>query len=255
MRLPSRPYVQVEVNIYRGEKVSELFGPIEEPPRNRFVEEAFRRGSVISEDRNNILYHVYPLTAKAECLRCHVNASEGDVLGVIEIQQDITRIMSDLKRELFMIALYIIPIPLIGAGIVLLTFNRRVERSLKKLNESIDHLQSISDLKTMKVEEIDFGFEELNRIGESISRLADKLRNIAVDKDILEFELSLLERSVLTSEAVTDWRDFFKTILTEVSKILDYIYFMVVSKEEDETFRVHIFWNCTCYEKVLLPQG
>ncbi len=241
--------VQVEVNIYRGEKVRELFGPIEEPPRNRFVEEAFKRGRIISEDRNNVLYHVYPLRAKAECLRCHVNAKEGDVLGAIEIKQDITRIMSNLKKELFLIALYIIPIPLIGAGIVLLTFNRRVERSLKKLNESIDHLQSVSDLKTIQVEEIDFGFEELNRIGGSISRLADKLRNIAVDKDILEFELSLLERSVLTSEAVTDWRDFFKTILTEVSKILDYIYFMVVSKEENETFRVHMFWNCTCYEK------
>ncbi len=240
--------IEVDVNIYRGEKVRELFGPIDEPERSPFVVEAFETGRVVSKDMNNTLYHVYPLKAKAECLRCHVNAREGDVLGAIEIRQDMSGIMSNLKRELFLIALYIIPIPLLGAGFVLITFNRKVEGSLKRLNESIDRLQSISDLKTIRVEEIDFGFEELNRIGKSIGRLTDKLREIAVDKDILEFELSLLERSVLTSEAITDWKDFFKTILTEVSKILDYVYFMVVSKEEDDSFRVHIFWTCSCYE-------
>jgi len=240
--------IEIYVNIYRGEKVKELFGPIEEPEKSRYVEEALKTGKVVSEDRNNILYHVYPLKAKAECLRCHVNASEGDVLGAIEIKQDITRIMSNLKRELFLIALYIIPIPIVGAGIVLITFNRRVEKSLRRLNESVDKLQSVSDLKTIRVRDIDFGFVELNRIGESIGKLTDKLRNIAVDKDILEFELTLLERSVLTSEAITDWRDFFKSILTEVSRILDYVYFIVVSKEEDDSLKVHVFWTCTCYE-------
>ncbi len=241
--------IQVDVNIYRGVLVRELFGDIEEPPPSEYVEKAFKEGREIKEDRNNILYYAYPLKARAECLRCHVNAKEGDVLGVIEIQQDLTAVMSALKRKLLVVGLYIIPIPLIGAGIVLFIFNRRVESSLRKLNESVEHLQSVSDLKTIKVNEINFGFEELNRIGKSIGKLTDRLREIAVDKDILEFELSLLEKSVLTSEAITDWKDFFKSVLTEVSDVLDFTYFMVISKEENESFDVHLFWCCNCYEE------
>ncbi len=240
--------MKMEVNIFRGNKVKALFGSIEEPPRDPYVIEAFETGKKIVRESGNLLYYTYPLKARKECLRCHINAKVGDVLGVIEIKHDVAPIISELKKEIAIVGLYLIPIPLIGAGIVAFVFNRRIERSLKKLNESIDQLESVSDLSTIEVNKIDFGFEEINRIGESIGRLVDRLRNIAVDRDILEFELKLLEKSVITSEAITDWKDFFKTILDDVSQILDYVYFMVVSREENETYNVNIFWACNCYK-------
>jgi len=45
----------------------------------------------------------------------------------------------------------------------------------------------------------------------------DRVKKIAVDKDILEFEIRLLEKFIITSEAITDWKGFLRDILDDVS--------------------------------------
>ena len=244
-------HMDFQVGIYRGEKVKELFGEIEEPPKDELVLDALRTGREFSAEWGTVLYYLYPLTAREECLRCHVNAKEGDVLGVIEVRQDIGDIVSSFKKRLLVLSLYILPIPLIGSGIVILTLNHRIGRALRRLNSRIDQLNSVSDLKEIKVKEVDFAFEEMNRIGKSIEKLTNRLREIAVDRDVMEFVFTLLEKTSVTSEAIRDWKDFFKGILTEVSKILNYNYFLIASKDKEGNIKVHLFWACTCYEKLL----
>ncbi len=241
--------MNMEVNIYRGRTVKDLFGDIKEKGKGKFVIQVFRIGEPIVKEEGNLIHYIYPLKARKDCLRCHINAKEGDVLGVIEVKQDISANVEKVSRSLKYAALLIIPIPLAGALFVMFILKERIEKSFNKLDESIEHVNRVSDLSSIRMEEIDFGFEEINRVRDSIGKLVHRLRNIAVDKEILEFEMKLLERFIITSEAIADWKGFLRAILIEVSGILNYAYFFTVFKESDDEFSVHVFWNCECRKK------
>lgn len=75
------------------------------------------------------------------------------------------------------------------------------------------------------------------------------MNQIAVDKDILEFEIKLLEKFIITSEAITDWKDFLKDILGDVSRMLRYMCFYVIFREDENSYYTYIFWNFLPKEK------
>jgi len=44
-------------------------------------------------------------------------------------------------------------------------------------------------LKRIETEHIDFGFKEFDEVANSINLLAKKVKDVAVDKEILQFEI------------------------------------------------------------------
>ncbi len=236
----------IKVRIYRGDKVKELFGAIEEPPKKPVVKKVFTEGKEVFVREDKVLYYVWPIKAQEECLRCHINAKIGDTLGVVEVEVYAEKLFSTIKESVLHVILFSIPLPIIGALFVTLVLKKRIEKSLSRFDNTVIHINSVSDLNSINIKEFDFGFEEINRIRNSLGKLIKRMNKIAVDKDILEFEIKLLEKFIITSEAITNWDSFLKEILSEVSKILNYTYFYVAFKEDEDRYVVHIFWNCIC---------
>ncbi len=231
------------VAIYRGEPVTRLFGPIEQPPIAGLVAEVLASGESGHQRSDDTLVFAYPLNARSECLRCHVNASEGNTLGVIEVRQELGPLLTDTKGQLLTQLLLIAPLPFLVAIGVALYLNRRINRSISVLQQSIDTVNRVSDLTHIELEGARLGFAELDSIFAKVQELTSKLKGVAVDKELLEFEIRLLEKFVITSEVVRDWREYVASLLTEINKVIRAYTLFSIFKVDDELFDLEIFWK------------
>lgn len=93
----------MKVSAYRSEKVAELFGDVELDKKVRNADPVMRKAMkgedvlIINEDT---IRYLYPVKVKSECLKCHANAKEGDVNGVIDIAYPVTNLKLSLSSTL-----------------------------------------------------------------------------------------------------------------------------------------------------------
>ncbi|MBI5682300.1 MAG: bifunctional diguanylate cyclase/phosphodiesterase [Deltaproteobacteria bacterium] len=73
-----------------------------------------------------------------------------------------------------------------------------------------------------------------------IGNLPDK--NISVDRDILESEVKLLERSIITSDVIRNWKGYIKHLLVEINKVVEVYNICSIFYMDDGKCDVEIFW-------------
>lgn len=232
----------LKVTLYRAPIVDKLFGPIEQPVMDESLKEAIRNGQTRSHEDGFSSRYLYPLIASKTCLACHTNAQAGDTLGLIEVKQDLDGTLSHAQRNLIYSLLFIAPLPLLLGFFAVRSLTRRVDDSIHQLTTGVSTVESIADLKKLDLERSKFDFDELGRIYDEVATLATKLREVAVDKELLEFEIRLLEKFVITSEVVRDWREYVSDLLMEINKVIDAHTMFSIFKVDDELFDLEIFW-------------
>ncbi|WP_127475973.1 putative bifunctional diguanylate cyclase/phosphodiesterase [Sulfurivermis fontis] len=239
-RFADTPY---SLEIYRGERVEALYGAIEQPLPDAAIRQAFADGRNVVHEDDAGLRHVYPLRARQECLGCHTNAAVGDTLGVIDLRQDLRPVL-ERARAGFMAALWlIVPVMLAGAFLVAMFIHGRIDHSVQLLRGRVGQVNKVSDLAHFAMDDSQVGFRELDDILGEVRALVERLREFAVDKDLLEFEIRLLERFIITSEVVRDWREYVNHLLLEINKVMEAYVLFSVFKVEEEVFDLEIFWR------------
>lgn len=83
---------------------------------------------------------------------------------------------------------------------------------------------------------------EFNDILQDIDHFAKRIRDVAVDKRILEFELEVLEKFIITSEVVRDWKEHVLHLLSEVNKVIAAYTLFSLFQVDDEVYELEIFW-------------
>ncbi len=211
--------------------------------------EAFQTGKPLHHQHEKQVTFTYPQILEADCLSCHTDLAEGDVLGVIEVREDLYPTIRDARRDTLLFLLAIFPFPIIGSFIISRYLAARVQRSIEELHARIERINRTEDLQLIEMNHIDLTFTELNTIYDELKEVARKLSIIAVDKDILEFEVKLLEKFVITSEVVKDWEEHVKTLLVEINKIIEVHLIFSLFKIEDEDYALEVFWLYTPAEE------
>jgi len=230
------------ITIYRGEVVKNLFGPIEQPEPDAAIEKTFSLAEPVRQEHDGVIRYTFPLKAVDKCLKCHVNAKPGNVLGVIDIEQNLQPFVTDAKQQFFLSLVLIAPVPFLVAFLVVWLVNRRIERSIDELGSKIDGVTKVSDLTELKMESAHLGFRELDSIFDKIESLTGKLRSVAVDKELLVFEIRLLEKFIITSEVVKDWREYINRLLNDINTVIEAYTLFSIFKVDDELFDLEIFW-------------
>lgn len=231
------------VQIYRSPIVEARYGEIQQPVMDQVLQEAIASGLPIHVEDGKVQRHVYPLRAEAKCLSCHDNAQLGDSLGAIEVTHDLAPLLTESHRKLLTGLTLLSLVAMLGALLVVFWVNRRIERAIHTVEEGIASINQVDDLKHLHFQQGKAGFEELDHILASINQFGARVREIAVDKDILKFEISLLEKFVITSEVVKDWRQYLSQLLDEINKILVAHMLFSVFKIDEELFDLEIFWH------------
>lgn len=87
--------------------------------------------------------------------------------------------------------------------------------------------------------------DNLGLLKEGLDTSIDIVRQLAktaADKSVLEFEIKLLERFIITSEVVRDWKDHVKNILIETSRVLDIYLLFSLFVTDNEQYEMEVFW-------------
>ncbi|AXH12538.1 putative bifunctional diguanylate cyclase/phosphodiesterase [Halarcobacter bivalviorum] len=232
-----------EINIYRSEKVKELFGEMEEKQKDKTLIDVLNgRIPEYKSFEDNVVRNIMPLKASQECLMCHANAKVSDILGMVEVKQDLNTIFNESKFQFIIFFLIIIPIFLISAFISSRYTNKKITKSLDLFKEKVENINSVDDFKQFDSKNIDLYFKEFNEIIQNVDNMAEKLKNVAVDKELLEFEIKLLDKFIITSDVVKDWREYICDLLLEINKIMETYTLMTMFRVDDDQFEVDIFW-------------
>lgn len=232
----------LRVSVMRGPIVTELFGPIEQPAFDAQMHQALASGQIIELLEDDRLRTLYPLQAREVCTACHTNAHVGDTLGLIEVRQNLEPQVQAANQHLLFYLLALSPLPLLLAYWSVRTITRQVNDSLDHLTDSIHRVETLQDLTQLNQQDTQFGFRELNGIFDQVSHLAGKLHSIAVDKDLLEFEIRLLEKCVITSEVVRDWREYVNALMIDINHVIPIYTMFSIFKVDEELFDLEIFW-------------
>lgn len=234
------------VEMFRGEAVERDYGKIKQPEMGRNIKDAFSSGDAITYKADPIIINIYPVKAEERCLKCHPGASAGDVLGVMKVQQDISPAINEAKKRFNAFFFILFPIPFIMAGVVAFFLNKRIKSSTDFFHKQVSEINSIKDLtKLNNLDFVETGFKEFNETLSEVRELSRKIRSLAVDRDILEFEIKVLEKFVITSEVVMDWKEYVGYLLLEVNKVMEAYTLFSIFQVDEVFYDLEIFWRNT----------
>ena len=231
------------INFYRSQKVVELYGDTDKVPNDKSLKEVLQSGKSLRIEKDSTIRNIYPIIAKQECLSCHTNINIGDTLGVIDIEQNIINITQKTLVKYILFFFTIIPLLMLITYFLSRYMTNKIDKSLDTFNTQISKINTVREFKNFNPEEINLEFYELNNIIKNINILTNKLKSIAVDKDILEFEVQLLDKFIITSEVVKDWKEVIHELLNDINQIMQTYTLMTIFRVGDDQFEIDVFWH------------
>lgn len=234
------------LEIFRGALVEKDYGSIVQPPIDEAVRQVFASGRPETRKNPEATRYIYPLIAEANCLRCHPSVKLGATLGAVEVSQNIAVLTARMRNESIWIFFAYGFMTLLFAGFVSWRVTAKVSAAIRKFQQHTSSIQSVSDLQAIGLlGKTDMGFLEFNQSVQALSELAQRLQTIAVDKDILEFEIKLLNKFVITSDVVKDWTTFIKELLVDINTIIDTTAIVAFFRDQglEDAYTLDIFWR------------
>jgi diguanylate cyclase (GGDEF)-like protein len=137
----------------------------------------------------------------------------------------------------------LLPFPLLVAWWVSGYISRWLTIAVSRLRDHVSQIVNVRDLTSLQDDDLLSEWQEFQPLAQGLRQLTEKLQIVAVDRDILEFEIRLLDKFIITSEVVRDWKEHIALLIQEVSTILPmYALFAVFRTDEEERFALEIFW-------------
>jgi len=240
-----------QIVMHRADSVDRHYGRTAETDTPDQVRLALSSGKEVISNTDTQVRYAYPVLASSECLRCHDNAKAGDVLGVVEIRHNLRTVASTVRVYYVGLFLAIGLVVLLIAAALTSFAARRLNRSMELFRGKVESFNTIKDFDRFDMHKVDFGFEEFNQAFDNVSLLVEKIRRVAVDKGVLEFEIRLLEKFIITSNVVRDWREFIKNLLIEINPIIDAYALVTIFRVEEEAYECEVFWRNPPPEKTV----
>lgn len=245
------PSTLEQLNVYRSKSVEALYGKTPQSPMDEDSRQVLDHGGEAITKTGMHIRYVYPVMAQGECLSCHTNAKAGKILGVIAIQHRLKTVTTEVRFYYVGLFLILGLLVLLAATTVSAFASRKIKRSVELFRSKVESVNSVKDFDLFDISRVDFGFEEFNQTFDDVALLVEKMKCVAVDKDILEFEIKLLEKFIITSNVVRDWREFIKKLLLDINPIIDAYALVTIFRVEEEAYECEVFWRSKPSDKTI----
>lgn len=213
------------LTVYKAQSVIELFGLKQDANIDSIAKNVFstkKEEIVETFDNGHMVRLLKPLTATPECLTCHANVKESDVLGVMDLTISQEENDAEISKSKWSII-----ITMLGAGVVaifvsLWFFGKTVFRPISELaNTSKDLAQGDGDLtkrlKTSTGDEIDEAKTFINKFIEKIQKTVVEVKNNAEQTKIAS--ATMLDNSKSIYESAHNQTQMVKEATTIVNHV------------------------------------
>lgn len=243
----------ITIDIYRSAAVAERYGELEtnlDPQISSWVEESFYQEKSQTHFANNKITSLIPLKAEAKCLECHRNSKANDALGIMHITQDLSKEIQEVEKQFLLFFLLLLPLPIVIAFVIAHKLSGILNKSLHILRNQVTRINNMEDLKNIENLEVS-KYSEFKKLGDEFQSLANRLRTIAVDREVLEFEIKLLDKFIITSDVIKDWKAYLLELLEEINQFI-YMKVLYVSFVNPETqqISIEVFWSSSPSDKL-----
>jgi len=201
-----------------------------------------KRKNFITKEKTFI--YNYLIKADDRCLKCHFKAKAGDVLALLRIDVSIKEEISFITKILLMMIGFVTLAVIGGAYFIGIRQAKFINKQIQAYSEKLTKAKNIDDLIEEKlIEEIPkTKIEEVDKFSTLLVDFIKKVKEIAIDRRVFELEIKLLEKFILTSELIKDWKDYIFNLLVEINTVIEVPVLFSFFYVEDEILEVEIFW-------------
>jgi len=169
----------MKIDIYRTDLVAEIFGVIEKDKlaitQNRDIQKAMNGEEILNISDSTFIKYYYPVTTKQDCLRCHTNAKEGDVLGIIDVSYPVNNLKISLDEMINFFIIFIIVFTVVIFLAIFVEFNQYIIKPIKKFSNVIQNITKSHDM-TKRIE-VDDDIEEIDSIKDVFNVMLDSIEH------------------------------------------------------------------------------
>lgn len=167
----------MSVNVYRTEEVAKEYGDIPKDFRarenNKYVKQALNNDDTLNIVDDNAIDYYYPITAKKECLKCHTQTQEGNVLGVINITYPIEDLKVSLSAITNFFILFIVVFSLVIFFALFIKVDKYLIEPIKKFIININAISQHKDI-TKRIDENN-QIHEIDSMQDVFNQMLDSL--------------------------------------------------------------------------------
>ena len=144
------------------------------------------------DENGHNLRMVKPMIATSECLMCHANQAEGDVIGVMDLTFSLDESDTQIRGLVTEIAIISIILSIITIALILFIV-KRATNPIEKLKEGFQNLLTSNDTNiTLNVQSKD----EIGEVADLFNAYMDKVRDgLKQDEKVIEEASDVLEKT------------------------------------------------------------
>lgn len=200
----------MKIDVYRGDLVAELFGAIDKDKQaitqNTDIQKALKGEEILNISNSNFIKYYYPVIAKEDCLRCHTNAKEDDVLGIIDVSYPVNNLKVSLDEMINFFITFIIVFSLVIFLAIFVEFNQYIIKPIKRFSNAIQSITKSHDM-TKRVE-VNDDIEEMDSIKNVFNVMLD-----SIEHQFYNDSLTGLENRRKLTEKLEEKNNFFLIII------------------------------------------
>ncbi len=239
----------MKVNVYRSEVVASRFGEIELDKRiretNPNVKSAMSGVELLNISDLNFIEYFYPVVAKEDCLKCHINAKNGDVLGIIDVSYPVEDLKVSLSELINFFMIFLVVFSLVIFIAIFFELNKYLIKPIQNFSNVIKNITNSHDMTKRVL--INDNIEELDSIKGIFNGMLDSIENQFYNDSLT----GLQNRRRLTEKLEKRVSSFLTIINIDAFQEINDLYGEeagdVVLKEFSRFLQENIFKEATLY--------
>jgi methyl-accepting chemotaxis protein len=176
----------LNLNVEKSQPLIEMYGSEDKYTTDPDILRAFKTKQEILidtvEKKTHFMRILKPMVASQECLMCHANQSEGDVIGVIDLAFALNssdEMINSSSNFLLIVSLIVI----ILSSILIYLLTQSATKPLHFFQEGLEQFFKYVNKETTEIEQIQvFSHDEIGQMVESVNKnIVTTVENIKVD--------------------------------------------------------------------------
>jgi len=148
--------------------------------------------------------HFQPIRFKEKCSKCH----RSDETVCLYVTLDFSREIRKFEISFVQLVTLIVVIPLILSFVYSELLRRFITTKIKAINVALNKGKSLDETIRYLEDELNKSksfLKEIEDLRTSLLKCIEDVGNMAVDKEVLENQLKIMEKLIITSEVLKDW--------------------------------------------------